>query len=143
MRMLLFTALLAWPLQAGAQETVTADRAWARAPAGEAGAVAVYLTLHGGTAPDRLTEVSADIAGMAMLHQSSESGGVSSMTMLDGVDIPAGAEVALRPGGTHVMLEALARPPRVGETFRLTLRFAHAPARTVDVAVRPAGSPEP
>jgi copper(I)-binding protein len=121
----------------------TVESAWARAPIGAAGAMALYLTIHGGSAPDRLVGVDSPVAGMAMLHKSVEQGGVSSMDMLDAIDIPAGATVALRPGGMHVMLEDLRSRPAPGQSIEITLHFQQAGDEHVTVPVRPAGAAAP
>ena len=45
----------------------------------------------------------------------------------DGLVLPAGEAVALRPGGNHIMLMALKQPLAEGEQVSLTLTFEHAP----------------
>lgn len=62
--------------------------------------------------------------------------GTMSMQPVDGIEVPAGEEVVLEPGGYHVMLLELAEPLEEGETFELTLTFAEAGEQTVTVEVR-------
>lgn len=119
------------------------DGAWARAPAGAAGSMAVYMTIRGGSAPDRLTAVDCSIAGMAMLHESVEQNGMSSMQMLDGVDVPAGGTVVLKPGGMHIMLEELHSRPMPGQTIQLSLHFAHGGEVVTIAPVRSPGTTGP
>ena len=145
MRHVVMTCLLAatMALVTGARAAGTGpsvNGAWARAPVGAAGAMALYMTVHGGPAPDRLVAVSSDIAGMAMMHESIEHGDVASMRMLDGIDIPAGGTVTLRPGGMHVMLEDLARRPAAGQTITVLVRFRSGASDSVLVMVRPPGA---
>ncbi len=49
------------------------------------------------------------------------------------IDVPAGAKVALQPGGLHVMLLDLKQPLAVGEKIPLTLTFER--AGTIEVTV--------
>lgn len=115
---------------------------WARAPAGN-GPGALYMTLHDAGAADRLTGVTTDAGGMAMLHESASSNGVETMRDLSGVALPAGGTVVMRPGGIHVMLMDLGRKLRAGDTLHATLSFAHAAPLTITVPVYPPGSPGP
>ncbi len=102
--------------------------AWIRAtPPGAASAAAYLRVINTGKAPDRL--VGADIAGVASVtpHEMSMNQGVMRMRELpNGVPTPAHGEVALSPGGDHLMLMGLGRGFHVGETIPATLRFAHA-----------------
>jgi copper(I)-binding protein len=60
----------------------------------------------------------------AMLHSTSEDGGVTRMRhMGDGLPIPSKTAVELSPGRTHVMLSGLKQPLRRGQKFDLTLKF--------------------
>ena len=141
-------ALLVLALSGGAvQGAVPAARpiavsaVWSRpATAGLPTGVA-YLTLRAAAA-DRLTGASSPKAGRVSLHHSVMKGGVMSMqAMPDGLDLPPGRPVVLAPGGYHLMLEGLKGGLKVGETYPLTLRFAHAKPMTVRVQVRPGPDP--
>lgn len=144
-RALLAAALIALAALAGAcggsdapAKPVVSD-AWARASAPMQHEGAVYLTITGGSADDRLVGVRApaDVAAAAMIHRTSMADdGSMSMDGVDGVAVPAGATVALAPGGSHVMLMGLAQPLAAGATFDLVLRFEHAGELTAPVEVR-------
>jgi copper(I)-binding protein len=139
-------ALLA-PLQSPAGDAptagVTVHDAWARATPPGMTVAAAYLTLAGGSRPDRLLGASTPRAAMTELHVVTESDGMSGMRQTDGVEIPAGATVALAPQGTHVMLMGLEEPLVAGQRFPLTLRFAEAGTVTVIVVVRAPGESPP
>ena len=67
--------------------------------------------------------------------------GVMQMRQLaDGLAIPAGGSVALKPGSYHVMLIGLKKPLAAGETFPLTLTFAKAGNISVTVPVQAMGA---
>lgn len=113
--------------------------AWARNSARMQDAGAVYLTINGGGEADRLLSASvpAAVAARAELHESSMADdGQMMMQMLPAIEVPADGEVALAPGGLHVMLMQLADPLDVGEEFDVTLTFEQAGTVTVTVEVR-------
>ena len=57
------------------------------------------------------------------------------MEIVDAIDLPAGEEVAFRPGETHLMLVVPDETVRVGGTLELVLDFERSDDVTVDVAV--------
>jgi copper(I)-binding protein len=121
---------------------VTISNAWARATPGGAQAAAAYVTLQSASG-DRLTGVATLEAQKAELHSMTMDGGVMRMRQVDGIDLPAGQAVILKPGGYHVMLTGLAKPLQEGQSFPLTLTFAKAGAREVSVPVQKVGSMGP
>jgi periplasmic copper chaperone A len=114
---------------------IRASNAWARPTVGQAPA-AVYLTIDNrGHAPDRLTGAFTDHAAMAMVHQNELVDGVVKMRMAGEINIPAHEQIAMRPGGTHIMLEGLRAPLRTGDDFDLVLKFRDSKDQTVKVTV--------
>ena len=138
--MLLTTAALAQGTPAGGDVQVT--NAWARATPGGAQAAAAYATIEA-PAGDRLTGVSTPAAQKAEVHEMSMDNGVMKMRAVDGLDLPAGQKVALKPGGYHIMMTGLAKPLAEGQSFPLTLTFAKAGTREVTVKVEKIGSMGP
>lgn len=53
-----------------------------------------------------------------------------------GIELPAGGQVELKPGGYHVMLIGLTRDLNAGEKFPVTLQFASGATLTVEAEVR-------
>ena len=135
-------ATLVAPL-AAAGTGPTVEQAWARATPPGVDVGAVYLTIVGGPADDRLTSATTARASMVHLHTVEESGGVAKMRAIEGIEVPAGKRVVLAPKGTHIMLMGLGRPLAAGEKFPLTIRFEKAGERTVEVVVQPAGADGP
>jgi hypothetical protein len=115
---------------------------WARATPGGAQTAAAYATLEA-TAGDRLVGATTPAAQKAELHSMSMDNGVMKMRQVDGIDLPAGRPVTLKPGGYHIMLTGLAKPLAAGQSFPLTLSFAKAGQREVTVAVQPVGAMGP
>ena len=129
--------LAALPALAAAPSTAPAVRdAWARATPPGTEVAAVYLTLVGGVRTDRLVAATTPRAAMTQIHVAVAADGAVGMRETPAVDVPARAQVAFAPHGTHLMLMGLSRPLVAGERFPLTLRFEHAGPVEVSVAVR-------
>lgn len=94
-----------------------------------------YLTLTA-SQNDRLKAVSSPVAGQGQIHEMAMTGNVMSMRELpDGLPLPAGEAVSLRPGGNHLMLIDLRQPLPAGTSVLLTLTFEHAEPLTVRARV--------
>ena len=105
---------------------------------------AAFMTLKNASAVnDQLVAASTPVSATAELHNHIKEGDVVRMRQVPSIEVPAGGSVALQPGGLHVMLLGLKQPLREGETFPLTLTFAHAGAVTVEVPVKSAGEMAP
>ena len=86
----------------------------------------VHITNTGNT-DDRLIAAAAPIAGEMQIHEMAMRGGVMKMRELpDGLLIPAGETVVLKPGGYHLMFMQLNAPLVAGEMVTVTLTFEHA-----------------
>ena len=119
-----------------ADSDVTVHDAWARASAGAATTGAAYVTLMGGSQPDQLIGASTPVAATAEVHETINDNGVMKMRPLPGLAIPAGGTVTFAPGGTHIMMTGLKQKLTAGQSFPLTLKFAHTAPITVNVQVR-------
>jgi hypothetical protein len=108
---------------------------WARATAEGQTSGAIYLTIDNKGGADRLVGVSTDQAALAMLHENATVDGVSQMRMLDSVDVPANGQVALAPGGKHIMLEGLRGELVKGYRFEVELTFDRSGSKVVPVTV--------
>lgn len=135
-------AALALPsLANAASPAVKVTGAWCRAAPKGALAGGCYLTLTAG-ADDRLVAVETPAAGRAEIHTMSMDGGVMRMRQLaDGVVLPAGKPVALKPGGEHLMLIGPKIALTPGARVVLTLRFKTAAPLTVSAPVKTAPMP--
>lgn len=117
---------------------------WARATAGMAMVGAAYMTIENtGAMADRLIEAASPVASKAELHTHIVEGDIMRMRAVEGIDLPPGEIVRLRPGGLHVMLINLTAPLQMGEHFPLTLTFAEGGTTTVEVEVLEPGATEP
>ena len=85
-----------------------------------------YVTLTA-SRDDRLVSIGAPLAGMAQVHEMKIEDGMMKMAELkDGLPLPAGEAVQLKPGGNHMMLMGLKQPLIAGEQVSITLTFEHA-----------------
>lgn len=121
-----------------AASTPRIEAGWVRATPPGAPAGAAYLNLvNPGKSADRLLGGAAPGVDRVEVHEMSVSGGIMRMRALtEGLAIPGGGTVVLKPGGYHIMLIGLSRPLKAGDTLRLTLRFEKAGAVTVVLPVK-------
>ena len=126
-----------------ANDGIVVHEAWARASIGTSGTGAAYITLMGGAQADSLVAVSTPVAATAEVHETINDNGVMKMRSAGSIAIPPGQMVTFAPGGTHIMLMGLKQKLVAGQSFPLTLTFAHAPPVTVDVKVRGLGHDAP
>lgn len=75
-----------------------------------------------------------------MLHRSVTTGGMSRMTMVRRLTVPAHGTASLSPGGYHMMLMHPLRPIKPGDHVKLTLLFADGSRETVEFLARPANA---
>jgi len=115
---------------------------WARATTGPNGAVFVILKNHG-TENDRLIKAASPLAKSAELHTHIHEGDVMKMRPVEAIDLPAGGEAKLIPGGLHVMLFGLTQPLKEGTRIPLTLTFEKSGTINFDVMVGAAGALTP
>lgn len=118
---------------------------WTRAtpPGAKTGAGFLTITNTGDTA-DRLVAADSDIAQEIQIHTMTMDGGVMKMRQLpDGIEIPAGATVTLKPGGEHLMFLGLSEPIAQGEPVTADLAFDKAGEVQVEFAVEAPGAPGP
>lgn len=105
-----------------AAQPVQVEGAWTRAtvPGQQAGGAFMTLTasedvqLVGGSSP---------VAGVTEIHEMVMDGDVMRMRALEGLALPAGQAVELKPGGLHVMFLELKQPLTEGTQVPLTLQL--------------------
>jgi copper(I)-binding protein len=118
---------------------ISARDGWAR-ETGSAATAAAYVTIENKGGADELTGVRSTI-GEAMLHESSMEGGVMRMRLIEagqGLVVPSNGKLGLAPGGAHVMITGLKKPLEAGDRFGLTLQFAKAGPKRVEITVKSA-----
>ena len=109
-------------------------------PAVKGNPAAAYFTLANGSArPVTVAAVDVAGAGMAMLHETVQTGGHSEMKMLDRPQVSAGGMLTLAPGGKHLMIDGVPAEWKPGASVDLTLTFADGDKLSAPLAVEGPG----
>jgi periplasmic copper chaperone A len=117
---------------------------WSRAtPPGATVAVGYMEIRNNGKQPDRLIAASTPVAKRVEMHITQREGEVMRMRQVQGFDIPARERVALRSGGSHLMLVDITQPLKKGERFPMRLRFERAGELDIELEVQEQGSRHP
>lgn len=137
------TSLVALPTYAN--DTLTLKEAWTRAtPPGATNGGGFLTITNTGAEADRLTGGSVSGVGKVEIHTMVMDGDVMKMRPLpDGLEVPAGETVTLKPGGDHVMFMQLENPFEEGQMLDVTLTFEKAGDMSTMFMVQPVGASEP
>jgi periplasmic copper chaperone A len=140
----LFLALgpagLAWP-HSHEKGEIQVRHPWSRAtPPGAQVAVGYMEIRNHGAQPDRLVAVSTPVAKRVEMHVTQREGEVMRMRQVKHFEIPARERVALRPGGSHLMLVDITQPLKKGERFTMRLHFERAGELDIELEVQEQGS---
>lgn len=138
----LLGAAVAVQAQINKAPSIRVDTPWTRVTPSSASTGVGYLTLtNHGREPDRLIGVQSSVAGRAEIHTMETTDNVMRMRWLkDGLEIPAGKSVELKPGGVHIMLMELAKPIQQGTPVPITLVLQKAGNIDVRLEVAPMGA---
>ena len=125
-------------------QNVTVTDAWARATVQGQKATGAFMKI---TAKDnaKLVSASSPSAGVVEIHEMKMEKDVMKMAALpNGLDLPAGKAVELKPGGYHVMLMDLKAPLAKDTTVPVTLTFQDAKGVKSNVELKvPVGMQSP
>lgn len=118
---------------------------WLRATPGSAKVGAGYLRItNAGSEADRLVGASMPLAARGEVHEMMMQNGVMHMAALaQGLPIPPGKTVELKPGGFHLMFLDLKGSLKEGQHVDVTLMFEKAGSVTVIFPVQGLGGAPP
>lgn len=122
-KVLLGVAVFVAAVSASAEDSVRIREARALATVPGQSVAAAYMTIESAL-PARIVSASSDSAASVQIHEMSMRDGIMRMRRVKGLDLPAGREVRLAPGGIHLMLAGLKKGLRAGETVDLSLTVA-------------------
>ena len=110
----------------------------ASVPEDVAGTVEIHETVMAEEGMTETTMAEEEMTETTMGEDMGGDDGMDSMTMqpIDKLELPAGEEVALEPGGYHIMLLDLVEPLVAGESIEVTLEFESGATQTVTAEVR-------
>ena len=119
MKRITFAALIlaAFPIMA----QVTVKDAWVRATVSQQKATGAFMQITS-MQDARLVEAKSPVAGVVEVHDMTMEKDVMKMRALsNGLGLPAGKTVELKPGGYHIMLMDLKQQMKEGDTVPVTL----------------------
>lgn len=116
------------------------EHPWSRETAAAADVGAGFMTItNTGAEDDRLIKASSGISEMVQLHNMKVENDVMTMyEMKEGIVIPVGQTVELKPKSLHVMFMSLKAHPKMGDVFKGTLTFEKAGTVEIEFAVEAA-----
>ncbi len=122
--------------------SIEVQHPWSWATPTTAPSAGGFLTVvNKGDGPDRLVAVQSPAADQVQIHEMKMDGNVMRMRELDnGVALPAGQTVELKPGGYHVMFIGLKAPFAKGQKVPATLVFEKAGKVDVEFLVDALGA---
>ncbi|MFD4766972.1 copper chaperone PCu(A)C [Streptomyces niveus] len=92
-----------------------------------------FLTVtNSGGAADKLTSVTSDISDEVTIHETKDQ----KMRQVKSFDIPAGGELSLARGGSHLMFMGLKTKPEQGRRISVELHFEKTDPIKVDLPVK-------
>ena len=118
---------------------------WSRATPSTAPSAGGFLTLtNKGDVPDRLVAIESPAAQQTEIHEMKMEGAVMRMRALEnGVALPPGQTVELKPGGYHVMFMGLKAPFVKDQKVSATLVFEKAGRIDIEFQVDALGATQP
>ncbi len=119
------------------QGDVSVEHPWSRpTPPGIMMGVGYMTIRNTGDSDIVLKSLDTPRAARVSMHESLTQDGTMRMRPVEeGLTIPAGGSVELKPLSYHLMLEQLSEPLKVGERVSLTLTFDGAPDMEVELSV--------
>jgi hypothetical protein len=99
-------------------------------------AIFVALENHGATTK-AVVAGSSDAAEKVELHEMKMDGDMMRMSPVKQIEVPAGGQTELKPGGLHVMVFGLKKRPRVGESLTVTLTLDDGTKLPITAIIRP------
>ena len=138
--------VLSWTASASAQDyklgALEIATPWTRATPATAKSGGGFVTItNKGTSPDRLIAARSQASLKVEIHEMKMDGQVMRMRELaNGLEIPAGATVTLKPGSFHIMFMELKSPLTKDAKVPATLVFEKAGSIDVDFKVEAIGA---
>lgn len=113
--------------------------AWIREPPPRSPAAGYLVIENRGGDSVELIAAETQAAERTEIHIMEHSNGRMTMRKADSVSVPAGEEIELESGGTHLMLMQLRQPLKAGDEVELQLSFADGTQLKIMAPVRKGG----
>lgn len=134
-KLLVATLVAGYALSAPARAEVTVTEPWVRGTVAGQKASGAFMGLKS-SSDVRLVGAASPAAKVVEVHEMASADGVMRMRAIDGLALPAGKAVELKPGGYHVMLIDLVKPLLPGEQVPIFLTFVAADGGKSTVEVK-------
>lgn len=128
--------------QEAATDTLQVSGGFLRASPKMARAGAGFMTIRSLGEADRLLGFRSKACERPELHTHLNDGGIMRMRQVEAIDIPAGGEAVLKPGGLHLMFIKLKEQLVEGEMIETTLVFEKAGDVAITLPVKGPGAME-
>lgn len=124
---------------------IAIQKPWIRATAPGAPVAGGFMVVtNSGKDADTLIGGTFEAAGRVEVHEMAMDGEVMKMRpLVNGLAVPAGGSVELKPGGFHIMFMDLKQPLKEGTTVKGTLQFKTAGAVPVEYKIESLGAKGP
>ncbi|TFL15177.1 copper chaperone PCu(A)C [Pusillimonas caeni] len=129
-------AMAAMPVSA----SVAVSDCWIRLLPSPAPSAGYFIAANKGAETATLAGAASASYGHVMLHQTTHTDGMSRMSHVQGVEIPAGQKLEFKPGGYHIMLEKPSGEIKVGDTVPMQFLLASGEKAQADCEVKPANT---
>lgn len=128
---------------AAAADKVSVENPYVRLAPPSASTTGAFMVIRNAGDKDvKLVRADNPVSRVTELHTHLNEGGVMKMRPVPAIEIKAGGEAALQPGGLHVMLIDLKAPLKEGDVVPLTLGFDDGSSKKVEARVLRA-APQP
>jgi copper(I)-binding protein len=115
---------------------LTVTNAWIRALPANLPDGGYFTIRNSGPRDVALTGAQSPACGMLMLHKSSDTSGMDTMSDMESVPVPAGATVSFAPGGYHLMCMDPKPAIKPGAKVPVALQFDNGTSLAVTFAVK-------
>lgn len=117
-------------------DVTVADGFVREVPAGQT-VSAAFMTLHNNDMSDhKIVSATSPAAKTVELHTHTHENGMMKMRQVPQIDIPAGGDAMLKPGGLHVMLIGLTQELKADEPVSVTLKFEDGSEKVLSLPVK-------
>ena len=107
----------------GAGDVSATDLRARAVPEGQKNSAAFMTLSNSGSGDHAVVAAQSPVANIVELHTHIDEGGMMKMRRIDKIEVGAGSDTILQPGGLHVMLIGLKQQLNDGDDVPVTLEF--------------------
>ncbi len=124
-------------LAGSAADNISVSNPYVRAvPPGQPNSAAFLVLKNADSADHSLVKADSPAASVVELHTHVQEGGMMKMRPVEKIDVKAGSEAVLQPGGLHIMMMDLKKPLNPGDNVPITLTFEDGSSKSIDAPVQ-------